>query len=443
MLTGMRLSAQRTAPPAVGLLNHIWGAQSTPRTQRFFHRTPCARLPRHHKFFTSNSVQDPKTAEPKTIENAEKPSRKPPRQPVKKLAGLKNSLRRVAIVAEKGNPARAKVPDLAAESDNRTTVKAICVAKRFDMEKVASILKHHGFLIDPDGTGFDQDDVVHARGLGHGDIFVFASGTVVTWSLPETVVEDLATKTLLPAAEEYSLSNKEVEDLDFEIDAGAEKTLVKADGVVVLGTRLENRELTLNKIAISSGLARSTKLGMLENSLEGYLESTQHIPALLSTGPEETLLSRKLILQKTGELLNLRGQLNHYNELTDALPDMLWDSEARLETYYSAIGKALNVGFRISTLNTRLSYAHDVIKAAQEVVNMAERAKNEQQGTRLEWIIIILIAIEVLFGIYHIHVQLQDVEGAMLSELQRIRAALQERSSALESKIVRRHEISD
>jgi required for meiotic nuclear division protein 1 len=257
---------------------------------------------------------------------------------------------------------------------------------------------------------------------------VFPSGTVVAWSLPADVVEKLATVTLLPAAEGPAVADKEVEDLGFQVDPAADKTLVQNDGVVVLGTRLgDPRDLTLNKIAISSGLARSTKMAMLESEMEAYLESTRHIPDQLARGAN---LSRRLIWQKTGEVLALRSQLNHYNELTDALPDMLWDGEARLETYYTQIGRALNMGYRIEALNSKLTYAREVVQAAQEVITIMERETSERHGTRLEWIIIILIAIEVCFELYWVFIE--DHGARTLEEVQRIRALVEETKSQAE-----------
>lgn len=432
VLITMKLSANRLASVTRNLPGLGTAAQSPRRrpAQRDFHPSPFAQPPCKRNFFARNSLLQQDGSEPIKSKETKKVAgangAEKDGKPGKKRGPLKSSLRRVAIVAEKGDPALVASSGPPAQSDGSTTIRAVCVATSFYMSQVAEILSNHGFLIDPDGTEFDKDDVVHARGLNSGEIFVFASGTLVAWGLPPDVVEKLAITTLLPAAEDPSIETKEVEDLDFEINPEARKTLVKDDGLVVLGTRLEDREVTLNKIAISSGLARSTKLGMLENSLGKYLDSTREIPDLLSNGLSEPSFSRVLILKKTGELLKLRSQLNHYNELTDALPDMLWDSEARLESYYGAIGKALNVGWRIATLNTKLTYAQEVIKAAQDVVNIAERASSEKQSARLEWIIIILITIEVIFGLRHIYIEntAEDVEGAILSELKGIRASL-------------------
>jgi uncharacterized Rmd1/YagE family protein len=120
------------------------------------------------------------------------------------------------------------------EGSNRVT--AISVADQFDMDAVARILRSHGFPIDPDATGFEMDQVIHTRGVNNGDIFVFPSGSVVTWSLPEDVVSDLATKTLLPAAVTPHTGQVELEDLEYAEDPKRENSTVKGD-VIVLGTK--------------------------------------------------------------------------------------------------------------------------------------------------------------------------------------------------------------
>lgn len=108
------------------------------------------------------------------------------------------------------------------------------------MEAVAQILRSHGFSIDPDRTGFEPDQVIHTRGVNNGDIFVFPSGSLVAWSLPEVVVSDLATKTLLPAAMNLHVEQIEMEDLEFIEDSSRDTSLIKGD-IITLGTRLDNR----------------------------------------------------------------------------------------------------------------------------------------------------------------------------------------------------------
>lgn len=409
-------------------------------SQRCFHRSATAWIPRRRNFFTSNVLLQQDGREPSAAPESEtKPASKRSAAAAtqKKRKPLKNSLHRVAIVAQKGVPG-GKPPSPGAETppgpDGSSTISAVCVAESFDMERVVDILTNHGFALDPDGTGFELHEVVHARGFNNGDIFVFPSGTVVTWALPPDVVDTLATKHLLPAAETPFVEDREVEDLDFQVDPAQEQSSVSGD-VVVLGTRREveagdRLDTTLAKIAFSSGLARSTKLAVLESSLTRYLESTRHIPDRLSQGLRAPL-SRQLILQKAGELLNLRSQLNHYNDLTDALPDIFWDSEEKLETYYAKIGKALDVGVRIKTLNDKMTYAQEVVNVAQGVLDISEKMSSEKHSTRLEWIIIILIAIEVVFELRRLYMERYDVfESELLAELRALRADMRKRDAA-------------
>lgn len=135
------------------------------------------------------------------------------------------------------------------EGNNRVT--AISVADQFDMDAVARILRSHGFPIDPDETGFDSDQVIHTRGVNNGDIFVFPSGSLVAWSLPEDVVSDLATTTLLPAAISPHMDQMEMEDLEYAEDPKRENSNIKGD-VITLGTRhLHKDEQTKYAIQIN------------------------------------------------------------------------------------------------------------------------------------------------------------------------------------------------
>ncbi|KAF7562548.1 hypothetical protein G7046_g1608 [Stylonectria norvegica] len=402
----MRTSPQRITLHAVRrLASSVAGP--CPRPSRSFHITAPAGMPRKRTFFTSNpflsqSGDDARAAwelprsEQQPVTSATAAKRKPTR-----AATAKNSLRRVAIIAQhpKRTPDGMTVPETTPGDDLQpsTVVSATCIAESFNMPLVLEILSSHGFDIDPDGTAFDANEVLHARGVNGGDIFIFPSGTIVTWSLPPDVV----TKQILRAAEEpLPVEMREVEDLEFTTDISRETSTLKGD-VVVLGTRREHKEgdtldTTLAKVAFSSGLARSTKLAVLEGALTSYFESTRTIPALLSQGAGVPL-RRKFILQKTGELLSLRARLNHYSELTDSLPDIFWDSrsELGLEGYYDQVGRALDVNVRIRTLNQKMDYAAEIASVLREM-------SSEQHGTRLEWIIILLITVEVVFEVRRI-----------------------------------------
>ncbi|KAG6141923.1 hypothetical protein E4U38_006242 [Claviceps purpurea] len=418
----MRYPPPRTTYNVIA--RNIRGSAITSQRPRCsFHLSAPASLSRYRSFFTSNPLlssnpaENPSEASPSPSSpsssssttdarpkgQASTPKRKKPRS-----ATAKTSLRRVAIIAQ--DPKRSPDKSNAAETDANqlTTISATCIADSFNMPLVVEILSSHGFAIDPDDTGFDANEVVHAKGVNGGDIFVFPSGTVVTWSLPSDVV----TKQILRAAEDaHPPELREVEDLDFETDTSRAESAMKGDKVV-LGMRKEHRDgdtrdTTLAKIAFSSGLARSTNLAVLETAFMHYFESTRHIPAILSQG-SGLPLGRKFILQKTGELLSLRARLNHYSELTDSLPDIFWDSKSELglEGYYDQVGRALDVNVRIRTLNQKMDYA-------QEIATVLREMSSEQHGTRLEVIIIVLIFVEVIFEVRRIVLEWSHDEVAI------------------------------
>jgi uncharacterized Rmd1/YagE family protein len=285
------------------------------------------------------------------------------------------------------------------ETDYSRTIRAICVAQSFDMTQVQEILRFHGFELDPDGTEFDTQAVVHARGVNNGDIFVFPSGTVVTWSMPQDILIKLASKHLIRAASFPHIDRAEMEKLEFTPDETRDSSYMKGE-VIVLGTRaqeLENDRLdtTLAKIAFSSGLARSPKLAVLETDLEYLLQESKATLNVLAAGSQNKL-KRSSILKMTGQLLNLRSQLNHYSDITEELPDMFWESESVLEEYYNQIGATLSVRRRIEILNKRIDYAHENVSVLREMIS-------EKYGHRLEWIIIALITVEVMFELRRVY----------------------------------------
>ena len=285
---------------------------------------------------------------------------------------------------------------------------------------MARILQKANYKIDPRDTRL-YPQVVHVEiptstsrktesaSQSLGDVFVFPSGTVVAWDVSDAVTSTLVAKTLFPAAQYPHPDRIEEEDLEYIEDAGRENSSIKGDKIVLgtkshtvtsglsttLGITDQNHTIdtVLAKIAFSSGLARSTKLAALESLLGNYFESTRSIPAMLSRGGRLPF-TRSFILQKTGQLLSIRAQLNLYSELTDSLPDLFWDSrhELNLEGYYDQVGKALDTNIRIKILNEKMDYA-------QEIASVLRQQLSEQHGVRLEWIIIALIAVEVGFAI--------------------------------------------
>jgi required for meiotic nuclear division protein 1 len=311
---------------------------------------------------------------------------------------------------------------MVAELSYDKEVNAYCAAERYDLRKVEKLLQAQGYNLDPFHTGL-HGQVVHVQMANYkpriheaqldadaqiSDMFVFPSGTLVTWNLPSQEAVRLMNWVLPKAAEGSHLHAIEEEEMRFLENPDKEDSEIIGD-TIVLGTKApaddhhspsdkkdgEDLELqtdmTLAKIAFSSGLARSPKLAVLESQLNNTFQDTRAILSRLSQGTRLPF-TKKFIIKKIAELLQIRAQLNLYTDLTDTVPDMLWDSryELGLERYYDEIGRALDVDVRIDALNDKIQYTQDIATVLREQLS-------ENHGIRLEWIIIALIAIEVVF----------------------------------------------
>jgi uncharacterized Rmd1/YagE family protein len=333
------------------------------------------------------------------------PPSKPPRKPHRKATATPSSLPNAT--------AQASIAKSTLDPTTPTKlVTAYCAAETYDMDAAARLMAADGYTLDPFNMAlFPQ--VIHVQTPSNSDIFVFPSGTLVAWDVPEADALRLVKTTLPAAAEGSHLDLIETEDLEYLEDASRESSKVAGD-TIILGTKpppsppADDALATdpiLTKIAFSSGLARSTKLAVLESLLATYQHSTRLIPATLSSTTHPPF-TRSFILRKTGDLLSIRAQLNLYSELTDAMPDLFWDARHSLNLggCYDALGRALDVGARIRVLNDKIGFA-------QEIAAVLREQLSEKHGLRLEWAIIALIAVEVVLECYRHWDERREREG--------------------------------
>lgn len=384
------------------------------------------KLPKNH--FTSHRPAQSDRLPSNDDGSSRNTEKGPKRKAAQRTKAASTSLRRVAVEAQRSRGSVIKGSGKTRHVDPGVETKdvtAYCAADTYNVHVARDLLRKEGWIADPCNTAlFPQVLHVQVRsptwgrekeeGDGLGDIFVFPSGSVVTWNVGEKAAHHIVEKVLPPAADGLHLDRLEAEDLEYLEDPSRDSSEIIGD-TIILGTAAPSHsshpspnadpsapsttsetDTVLAKIAFSSALARSTKLAVLENSLTAYFSSTSSIPALLAQG-KIPHITRSLILRKTGELLQIRAQLNLYSELTDSLPDLFWDSphELGLESYYDAVGKTLDIGQRIKALNEKMDYASETARVLRERLS-------EGHSHLLEWIIIWLILIEVAYGSLHL-----------------------------------------
>jgi uncharacterized Rmd1/YagE family protein len=83
-----------------------------------------------------------------------------------------------------------------------------------------------------------------------------------------------------------------------------------------------------------------------------------------------------------------------YNSALDR-PEFFWDAPDSLQDLYDAICEYLEVDTRLETLNARF----EVLQATLDVLRDHQ---NNEHSSHLEWIVIVLIIIEIAIGLVEI-----------------------------------------
>ncbi|XP_016972105.1 required for meiotic nuclear division protein 1 homolog [Drosophila rhopaloa] len=147
----------------------------------------------------------------------------------------------------------------------------------------------------------------------------------------------------------------------------------------------------LYKYTFSNAMAQSIKLGIWEATLDRYIDSIEHLTEDLKRG-RRLRISRAAMLRKTGELFALRHVINLSSDLLDA-PDFYWDRE-ELEALYLQVCSYFSITRRTKVMNEKINHC-------VELAELVSHNLNDAHHIRLEWMIIILIMVEVGFEVLH------------------------------------------
>ncbi|KAH9443911.1 hypothetical protein MJO28_013780 [Puccinia striiformis f. sp. tritici] len=150
--------------------------------------------------------------------------------------------------------------------------------------------------------------------------------------------------------------------------------------------------LLLSKLAVSSALARACRLSRYEAQLDEFLSKVEHVPAQLKTG-NDSPLNKNEIIARYGELLELRQGLSLKEENLIDLPEWFWEDTGAEERHFKKVLREFDFERRLRVLNDKLSMAIELQGRLFEF-------SNSKYSHRLEWIIIILIAFEIAHAVY-------------------------------------------
>ncbi|XP_053375716.1 required for meiotic nuclear division protein 1 homolog [Mercenaria mercenaria] len=225
------------------------------------------------------------------------------------------------------------------------------------------------------------------------EAFFFSDGGVAFWHMSESERHDLwkLARSFAVNPYDHHLIVEESENLSVVYDSVTRLVGNTVQLKRPAEDKLFDEESTLNKYTFSNALSQSVNLAMSEANLERFIEQLEPETQKLRRGVKSSL-KKKDINMRLGEVFQLRHEINLESGYLDH-PDIYWDRE-ELEGLYREMILYLSIPKRIKVLNERLNYC-------SEILQLFSSQLNDQHHVRLEWIIIILILIEVVFECVH------------------------------------------
>eukprot|EP00835_Amoeboradix_gromovi_P005855 NODE_599_length_6258_cov_0.597987.p2 type:complete len:274 gc:universal NODE_599_length_6258_cov_0.597987:674-1495(+) len=190
------------------------------------------------------------------------------------------------------------------------------------------------------------------------DKFVFKNGVEVNWNIKQSDVEPFINEKFTYTVGESFRIQKDFIQIDKRFNT---------------------------KLAVSIAISRSVLLEDMENSFDNFLLETKGIPEMLTEG-RFNKIKRGDIQKHIGQFMQLRYRLNLSNAPYAELSEFTWNDEHSEKVMKESL-RYFDIYSRVTNMNQKLDYAN-------EITNLLKSHLTERHGFRLEWIIIILIALE-------------------------------------------------
>ncbi|XP_015677429.1 required for meiotic nuclear division protein 1 homolog [Protobothrops mucrosquamatus] len=298
-------------------------------------------------------------------------------------------VKRLPKASRTKQPSRANLP-LPSEAKDVMQCIAFATADAYHLGNLCLDLVSSGYVeitLPRDAAnvlvvGTDKTAKEHDLGI----IFFFKEGSAVFWNVEEKTIKNIFQKLEKHEVQPYEIAlvHWENEEISYRRGEGQSKL---HRGEILINSDTEVDDIVLEKFAFSNALCLSVKLAIWEASLDNFVESIQSIPEMLKLR-KKLKLSHADVMQKIGELFALRHRINLSSDLLIA-PDFYWDRE-HLEQLYDKMYRFLSIDRRVKVVNEKL-------QQCTELTDLMRNHLNEKHALRLEWMIVILITIEVMF----------------------------------------------
>jgi len=247
-----------------------------------------------------------------------------------------------------------------------------CLALSFDINALAKLLSDSTLIRIIKGALLIENDRSWS--------VVFNYGAVVHWNV-STEQQTKLHQILLNHADN-PLAVIEEENFTFALDCPV--TRIIEDHI-----EIESSDPILI-FSLSQGMAQSIKLASFETNAITTINNTSYIPKSLAENGS-IKLSRHKIAKIRGQLFLTKSDIILNYDLLDT-PDFFWEYP-EYEAFYSITAKYLEIAPRTEVLSKKLETIH-------ELFEMLADEQKHRHSSILEWIIIWLIAFEIVMMLF-------------------------------------------
>ncbi|KAI8677102.1 hypothetical protein LRP88_09874 [Fusarium phalaenopsidis] len=238
---------------------------------------------------------------------------------------------------------------------------------------------------DPIESNPDFDTHIHTP-----EVFLFDYGVVVIWGMTEAQEARFLKEISKFETEKLAADDVETEKFNFYYTKDYQARIYN-DFIT-----LRDKNNYMTKLAISHAVAQSVKTSLYEELIASTVETCKDIPTQIAT-TGKIALRRSQINMQIGELFILRISIHLNGSVLDT-PELFW-VEPQLEPVYQAVRSYLEMDQRVGLLTERLDVIADLLAVLKGELSHGHDEK-------LEWIVIILIAAEILVAAINIVVDL-------------------------------------
>jgi uncharacterized Rmd1/YagE family protein len=253
-------------------------------------------------------------------------------------------------------------------------IEALQLAESFNIKKFRADFQteaHSGSTTELFYSFTDNHRFLYVFDYG---VIVFANYDAVSKSEFVNFIKNYATSLVdLNLSEEYRI----------EINSGIEKPIVKNNYVSVAAI-----EASMMRI-IMLNIGQSVALDYYENLTDDLISSSKiYILQLEKQG--KLSISKTNLLKYIGKVLNVKNSIIDNLYILDD-PNLVWDNE-ELNLLNRNLKANFDINTRFKDLDYRLQIVEDNLTLFTDVLNVRESSK-------LEWLIVILIFIEIVISL--------------------------------------------